>query len=180
MLQWPNWVCTWIEVSYFCRMYFCIRGYCINLPSPELFISRVLTQIASKPQFWHPFSTPSVPRISSENSAFLPTSVERRQVSVDALEQLARSLNVMWMETSAKSGFNVKNLFRRLALMVPTPVFQCPGTGKKAVSKWWGQLHGHQMQLFGFCSQLADEWADTRTEDRLTDLASIIKPAMRF
>jgi len=44
---------------------------------------------------------------------------DRRQVSIETGERLAREMNVMWMETSAKSGFNVKTLFKRLANAVP-------------------------------------------------------------
>lgn len=50
---------------------------------------------------------------------------EKRQVSIDEGEKKAKELNVMFIETSAKAGYNVKQLFRRVAAALPgmdTPV----------------------------------------------------------
>ncbi|TRY97984.1 hypothetical protein DNTS_000304 [Danionella cerebrum] len=44
---------------------------------------------------------------------------DKRQVSVDAAEKKARDLGVMYIETSAKAGYNVKQLFRRVAAALP-------------------------------------------------------------
>ncbi|XP_068596332.1 ras-related protein Rab-41 isoform X1 [Brachionichthys hirsutus] len=44
---------------------------------------------------------------------------DKRQVSVEAAERKARELSVMYIETSAKAGYNVKQLFRRVAAALP-------------------------------------------------------------
>jgi len=44
---------------------------------------------------------------------------EKRQVSTQEAEAKAKSYEVMFIETSAKAGFNVKQLFRKLALSLP-------------------------------------------------------------
>uniref|UniRef100_A0A914BZA7 Rab6 n=1 Tax=Acrobeloides nanus TaxID=290746 RepID=A0A914BZA7_9BILA len=44
---------------------------------------------------------------------------EKRQVSTEEGEQKAKELNVMFIETSAKAGYNVKQLFRRIASALP-------------------------------------------------------------
>lgn len=44
---------------------------------------------------------------------------ERRQVSADEGQAKAKDYGVMFIETSAKAGFNVKALFRKLALALP-------------------------------------------------------------
>jgi Ras-related protein Rab-6A len=45
--------------------------------------------------------------------------VDKRQVSTEEGEKKATELNVMFIETSAKAGFNVKPLFRKIALALP-------------------------------------------------------------
>ncbi|BHF79496.1 Ras-related protein Rab-6A [Sparganum proliferum] len=40
---------------------------------------------------------------------------DKRKVSTEEGERMAKELNVMFIETSAKAGYNVKNLFRRIA-----------------------------------------------------------------
>ncbi|GAU38203.1 hypothetical protein TSUD_226230 [Trifolium subterraneum] len=45
--------------------------------------------------------------------------VEKRQVSIEEGEAKARELNVMYIETSAKAGFNIKALFRKIAAALP-------------------------------------------------------------
>ena len=42
-----------------------------------------------------------------------------RQVSIEEGEAKAKELNVMFIETSAKAGYNVKQLFRRVASALP-------------------------------------------------------------
>jgi Ras-related protein Rab-6A len=42
-----------------------------------------------------------------------------RQVSTDEGEKKAKEFNVMFMETSAKVGYNVKALFKKIALALP-------------------------------------------------------------
>lgn len=44
---------------------------------------------------------------------------DRRQVSVEEGEQKAQENDIMFIETSAKAGFNIKALFRRLAGALP-------------------------------------------------------------
>jgi len=44
---------------------------------------------------------------------------DKRQVSIDEGEKKAKELNVMFIETSAKAGYNVKQLFRRVAAVLP-------------------------------------------------------------
>ena len=44
---------------------------------------------------------------------------DKRQVSSDEGEKKARDYGVMFIETSAKGGTNVKPLFRKLALALP-------------------------------------------------------------
>ena len=43
----------------------------------------------------------------------------KRQVSTEEGERKAKELNVMFIETSAKAGYNVKQLFRRVAAALP-------------------------------------------------------------
>ncbi|XP_005997190.1 ras-related protein Rab-41 isoform X1 [Latimeria chalumnae] len=44
---------------------------------------------------------------------------DKRQVSIEEGERKARELSVMYIETSAKAGYNVKQLFRRVAAALP-------------------------------------------------------------
>ena len=44
---------------------------------------------------------------------------DRRQVSVEEGEELAAKEKVMFIETSAKAGYNIKALFRKLATALP-------------------------------------------------------------
>ncbi|XP_015185137.1 PREDICTED: ras-related protein Rab6 isoform X2 [Polistes dominula] len=44
---------------------------------------------------------------------------DKRQVSTEEGERKAKDLNVMFIETSAKAGYNVKQLFRRVAAALP-------------------------------------------------------------
>ena len=45
--------------------------------------------------------------------------LDKRQVSMEEGERSAKDAGVMFIETSAKAGFNVKALFRKLALALP-------------------------------------------------------------
>jgi len=45
--------------------------------------------------------------------------VDKRQVSIEEGDTKARELNVMFIETSAKAGFNIKALFRKIAAALP-------------------------------------------------------------
>jgi Ras-related protein Rab-6A len=45
--------------------------------------------------------------------------MDKRQVSMEEGEKTAKEAGVMFIETSAKAGFNVKALFRKLALALP-------------------------------------------------------------
>ena len=44
---------------------------------------------------------------------------DKRQVAIDKGERKARELNVMFIESSAKSGYNIKQLFRQVAAALP-------------------------------------------------------------
>ena len=44
---------------------------------------------------------------------------ERRQVSIDEGEDKSNKESIMFIESSAKAGFNVKALFRKLATALP-------------------------------------------------------------
>lgn len=52
------------------------------------------------------------------HALFYPV-VNCRQVSIEEGEAKARELNVMFIETSAKAGFNIKPLFRKIAAALP-------------------------------------------------------------
>eukprot|EP00898_Chlorokybus_atmophyticus_P000681 jgi/Chlat1/1613/Chrsp127S01874 len=45
--------------------------------------------------------------------------VDRRQVSIEEGDSKAREYGVMFIETSAKAGFNIKALFRKIAAALP-------------------------------------------------------------
>ncbi|RUO95729.1 ras family-domain-containing protein [Jimgerdemannia flammicorona] len=44
---------------------------------------------------------------------------DRRQVTAEEGEKKAKEFNVMFIETSAKAGHNVKTLFRKIAQALP-------------------------------------------------------------
>ena len=46
---------------------------------------------------------------------------DERQVSAEEGEKMAADLDVMWIETSARSGTNIKGLFRKIATALPKP-----------------------------------------------------------
>ncbi|KAL4334026.1 hypothetical protein GQ457_07G004480 [Hibiscus cannabinus] len=45
--------------------------------------------------------------------------VDKRQVSIEEGDNKAREFGIMFMETSAKAGFNIKPLFRKIAAALP-------------------------------------------------------------
>lgn len=45
--------------------------------------------------------------------------LKKRQVATESGEAKAKELNVMFIETSAKAGHNVKQLFRKVASALP-------------------------------------------------------------
>lgn len=45
--------------------------------------------------------------------------VDKRQVSIEEGDAKAREFGVMYIETSAKAGFNIKALFRKIAAALP-------------------------------------------------------------
>ncbi|KAI8103179.1 hypothetical protein M9434_005962 [Picochlorum sp. BPE23] len=55
--------------------------------------------------------------------------VDKRQVSIEEGDAKARELNVIFIETSAKAGFNIKALFRKIAAALPG--LESLGTGKQ-------------------------------------------------
>ncbi|TKR80819.1 hypothetical protein L596_014824 [Steinernema carpocapsae] len=58
---------------------------------------------------------------------------DKRQVSTDEGERKAKELNVMFIETSAKAGYNVKQLFRRIASALPGIDVEKPSDPKTVV-----------------------------------------------
>ena len=60
---------------------------------------------------------------------------ERRQVGTDEGQALAKELGVMFIETSAKAGLNIKQLFQNLAQSLPgMESSQKPTAGATAVA----------------------------------------------
>lgn len=45
--------------------------------------------------------------------------VDKRQVSVEEGDARSREFGVLFMETRAKAGFNIKPLFRKIAVALP-------------------------------------------------------------
>lgn len=46
---------------------------------------------------------------------------DERQVTAEEGEKMAADLDVMWIETSARNGTNIKGLFRKIATALPKP-----------------------------------------------------------
>ncbi|THU76459.1 GTP binding protein, partial [Dendrothele bispora CBS 962.96] len=44
---------------------------------------------------------------------------DKRQVTLEEATNMATGLNIMFMETSAKAGHNVKSLFKKIAMSLP-------------------------------------------------------------
>lgn len=63
-----------------------------------------------------PQSSPEVPGLPA-HATFLP--FPTRQVTTEEAETKSKELNVMFIETSAKAGHNVKTLFRKIAQALP-------------------------------------------------------------
>ena len=68
---------------------------------------------------------------------------DKRQVTPEDGEKRAKELNVMWIETSAKAGHNVKALFRKIALALPGGnETEAAGTNQSASRAWLAVLIG--------------------------------------
>ena len=63
---------------------------------------------------------------------------ERRQVSPEEGEEKANKENIMFIESSAKAGFNVKALFRKIATSLPgmESAQSQPATNRKFWNYW--------------------------------------------
>ncbi|CAO3609502.1 unnamed protein product [Cunninghamella blakesleeana] len=61
--------------------------------------------------------------------------IEKREVTIDEGEQKAKEHNVMFIETSAKAGQNVKVLFKRIALALPGANGENPDDNKEQLEK---------------------------------------------
>jgi len=68
--------------------------------------------------------------------------VERRQVSIEEGDARARELGVAFVETSAKAGFNVKALFRKIAASLPGLEGSAGGAGGSAGGAGGGGANG--------------------------------------
>ena len=67
---------------------------------------------------------------------------ERRQVSAEEGEAKAKELGVMFIETSAKDGVNIKALFRKIASSLP-------GMESVSISRWASfSIHTPCLSLF--------------------------------
>ena len=66
---------------------------------------------------------------------------DKRQVSTDEGERKAKELNVMFIETSAKAGYNVKQLFRRVAEALPGTATSTPPGSATSTSLRYRYLH---------------------------------------
>jgi len=60
---------------------------------------------------------------------------DRRQVSTEEGEAKAKEFNVMFIETSAKAGYNVKQLFRQLASALPGQEGQAETVGAASAAE---------------------------------------------
>ncbi|KAI8086910.1 P-loop containing nucleoside triphosphate hydrolase protein [Gilbertella persicaria] len=60
---------------------------------------------------------------------------EKREVTTEEGEKKAKELNVMFIETSAKAGHNVKTLFRRIAQALPGINSNSPTEQKEQMQK---------------------------------------------
>lgn len=56
---------------------------------------------------------------------------EKRQVSTEDGEKKAKDFNVLFIETSAKAGYNVKALFKKIAQALPG--MDAPGTDNNGI-----------------------------------------------
>lgn len=68
---------------------------------------------------------------------------DKRQVTTEEGEKKAKELKVMFIETSAKAGHNVKTLFRRIAQVLPGMENSLPDADPKSEcfeqsDKEWG------------------------------------------
>lgn len=68
---------------------------------------------------------------------------DKRQVSTEDGEKKAKELNVMFIETSAKSGYNVKQLFRKVAAALPG----MEQTERSKEDSKYRKLYTHHMPL---------------------------------
>ena len=76
-------------------------------------------------------------RYVSTLQTLIYTDLQYRQVTPEEAEKRAKELNVMFIETSAKAGHNVKALFRKIAQALP-------GMDREADV----QQHGNQSDFF--------------------------------
>lgn len=61
---------------------------------------------------------------------------DKRQVTTDEAEAKAKELGVMFIETSAKAGHNVKTLFRKIAQALPGMEREGEGAATQNQSEW--------------------------------------------
>lgn len=88
---------------------------------------------------------------------------DKRQVSTEEGERKAKELNVMFIETSAKAGYNVKqvrNRFGRFGSLLVTRLTFIPLRHRLAIPKSrcrfaWNGLHGEQAarRQYPFCKE---------------------------
>ncbi|KAK3016757.1 hypothetical protein RJ639_006430 [Escallonia herrerae] len=71
--------------------------------------------------------------------------VDKRQVSIEEGEAKARDLSVMFIETGAKTGFNIKALFRKIAAALP-------GIGTLSSTKQEDMVDVSASQFSGGCA----------------------------
>lgn len=60
----------------------------------------------------------------------------QRQVTLEEATARATDLNIMFMETSAKAGHNVKSLFKKIAMSLPGMEKEGQATGDQNTSTY--------------------------------------------
>ena len=85
--------------------------------------------------------------------------LDERKVSKEEGAHKAKELNTMFIETSAKTGYNVKRLFRKIAAAIlgvessdPATDFSCSGTGKRDTEIVLLPTPGREQEIVPGCS----------------------------
>jgi len=74
---------------------------------------------------------------------------EKRQVSVEEGEDKANKEGIMFIESSAKAGFNIKALFRKLATALPG--VETPAAQPASNCKFCFHFSLHNLTILVFC-----------------------------
>lgn len=76
-----------------------------------------------------------------------------REVPAEKAEQLARELNLIYLETSAKCGYNIRQLFRRIGDVLPNldPSLKVPNNLHEVYLESVGQKGKTNEQSYCLC-----------------------------